>query len=86
MRKYPTDYRLWGVLSGCLFSLVVTGQLLTERVGHINRLVSDLLCDAVVCGVVGWVLHAILVVCGVRLNRPTDPGPMADYDDGPPCP
>jgi hypothetical protein len=86
MRQYPTDYRLWGILSGCLFSTVVTGQLLTEGVGHIDRFVSDLLCDGVICGVVGWVLHAILVVGGVRLNRPTDPGPMADYDDAPPRP
>ena len=30
--------------------------------------------------------HAIAVMCGVRLCRPTDPGPLADYDDAPPSP
>jgi hypothetical protein len=86
MRQYPTDYRLWGILSGCLFSTVVTDQILIEGVGDLNFFLRDTLCLAFARGVVGWALHAILVVCGVRLNRPIDPGPLADHDDGPPRP
>ena len=86
MRQYTTNYRLWGLVSGCLFAPIVIVWLLTEPVGRIDRFGSDLLTLAIACAVVGWVLHAVAVVCGVRLSGSADPTQAADYHDAPPTP
>ena len=86
MRQYPTDYRLWGLISGCLFVPIATVWLLYEPVGRVERFMSDLVTLAICSAVAGWVLHAIAIVCGVRLTGGTDPAQAADYDDAPPTP
>lgn len=86
MRRYPTDHRLWGLISGCLFAPVATVWLLTDGVGRIGWVLQDAMYLAIGCAVVGWVLHAIAVVCGVRLTGGADPAQTADYDDAQPPP
>lgn len=86
MRRYPTDYRLWGLIFGCLFSPAAAAWLLWEPLHNIDRLIADWICFAGACAVVAWVLHAIAVVCGVRLTGRADPAQAEDYDDARPPP
>jgi hypothetical protein len=83
MRQYPTDFRLWGLIFGCLFSPIAAISIFIEGVGRLDRFVEDMLILAVGCAVVAWILHAAAVICGVRLTRTVDPTPAADYDDAP---
>ena len=85
MRQYPTDHRLWGLISGCLFAPIVVVWLVNEPLSRVVRSAPDLVPLAIGCVVAGWVLHAIAVVCGVRLTGGADPA-QADYDDAPPPP
>jgi hypothetical protein len=41
---------------------------------------------AVPAVVIGWLAHAVGVMCGVRLSRQRDAQLAADYDDAPPAP
>ena len=82
MRAYPTDFRLWGLIFGCLFS-PLAGWMLLEPIGRVERVVEEVTILAVACGAVGWVLHAIAVVCGVRLTGSADPAQTADHDEPP---
>jgi hypothetical protein len=84
VRKYPTDYRLWGLIFGCLFAPLAAAWLVFEPINDFDRLIGDSMCFAGACVVVAWVLHAIAVVCGVRLTGSADPAQAVDYDDAPP--
>ena len=84
MRRYQTDYRLWGLISGCLFAPVVFVWLVFEGIKATLRLVFlDVLAVVIAFAVAGWVLQAVAVVCGVRLSGRTDPPDAPDYDDKP---
>jgi hypothetical protein len=78
MRQYATDYRLWGLISGCLFAPIAIAWHLTDDVDRLDRFRSDLMKLAIVCGVVGWAIHALAVVCGVRPSGSADVAQAAD--------
>jgi hypothetical protein len=86
MRPDPTDYKLWGLIFGGLFSPVTAVSIFTEGVGRLDRFVEDRWVLATVFVVVAWILHADAVVCGVRLSGNPAPEQAADYDDAPPSP
>jgi hypothetical protein len=86
MRHYATDFCLWGLISGCLFSPIAVVWMVSEGVGRIDRFIEDVAILGVACGAAGWLLHAVAVVCGVRLSGSADPAQAADYDDAPPSP
>ena len=85
MRQYPTDHRLWGLISAGLFAPIVSAWLISEKWPSSARqwemFFSDAVVLAIACAVVGWVLHGVAVVCGVRLSGPADPPEAVDYDD-----
>ena len=83
MRQYPTDYRLWGLISGGLFSPIVGVWLVSEGVGRLDRFILDLMYLAVACAAAGWIMHAVAVMCGVRLAGRPDVEQAANYDDAP---
>jgi hypothetical protein len=85
VRQYPTDYRLWGLISAGMSFQFVGIRLMTEGLtrGDLARLPTDVLFLAVGCAVVGWAVHAGAVMCGLCLGgRPNSPQ-AADYDDEP---
>ena len=86
MRKYRTDYLLWGLIAGLLFlglsTLIFTARDWTPEARV--RFPADALNLAFWSAVFGWVFHAVAVMCGVRLSRRDDPGVQADYDDNTP--
>ena len=84
MRDYPTDYRLWALISGCLFSPLAAISLVVDGVGRIDEFVPHLFGLGIGCGLIGWLLHAAAVMCGVRMTGSADPGQAKDYDDNPP--
>jgi hypothetical protein len=88
MRQYPTDYRLWGIIFGCLFFPIAALWLLFEpmKFNGANGLFQDSIYFTGGCAVASWTLHALLVVCGVRLSDRPIPPEAADYDDAPPAP
>ena len=86
MRKYPTDYRLWAVISGGLFLPAGVALVLAEGTGRPVRVLSGLAWLALACAVVGWIFHAVAVMAGVRLPNRADPTQATDYDDAPPPP
>ena len=86
MRQYPTDYRLWGLISGGLFSPIVGVWLVFESVGRFDRFILDRMYLAVACAAAGWIMHAVAVMCGVRLAGRPDVEQAADYDDAPKSP
>ena len=46
-----------------------------------SQMISDGLVLAVTAGVLGWLIHAVAVMCGVRLTRQSDDSQMADYTE-----
>lgn len=85
MRKYANDNRLWAVISGGLFFPIAGVWLVQEWPSGraIQRFAEDGIIYAICCIVVGWVLHAVAVMCGVRLSRNAAEAEAADYDDSP---
>jgi hypothetical protein len=87
MKKYRTDYPLWGLVAGGLF--LALGTILAVDTDGTpearDQLPADAVNLAVWSAVFGWVLHAVAVVCGVRVSQPGDRQPLADYDDAPPA-
>ncbi|MBO0698576.1 MAG: hypothetical protein J2P46_09285 [Zavarzinella sp.] len=98
MRKYRTDYRMWGAFLGALFLppwLFVVGACAVEYVWPPDGIVAHDAVDllrlvgkatviiAVGAAPVGWLVQALAVMRGDRL-LPPPPGPEAiDYDDAP---
>jgi len=87
MREYPTDYWLWGLISGGMFAFILGVWIFAENLlrDSFDRIVSDSLMLAGACGVVGWIIHALAVMCGVRLSKRPDPEQASDYRDDPPA-
>jgi hypothetical protein len=86
VRRYSTDYRLWGLIFGCLFvpNMVVWLMLEPVKIKNVDGILADSICFGCGCAIVAWVLHACLVLCGVRLTGSADPSQAADYDDAQP--
>jgi hypothetical protein len=88
MKKYRTDYPLWGLVAGSLFLALAAITLLAKEDWTPEaraKVPVNLLNLAFWCAVFGWVFHAVAVVCGVHISRPGDQQPLADYDDQPPA-
>jgi hypothetical protein len=92
VRKYRTDYRLWGLISGALFvppwAFLAAVELADRRVHLRTDLAGQYagvtLFLAAAAASVGWLAQAIDVMQG---GRPPErrPDPQAsDYDDAPP--
>jgi hypothetical protein len=85
MRKYPTDYWLWGFVSGGMFVFILGGWIFTENLlrDRFDRIMSETLILAGACAIIGWIIHALAVMCGVRLSNRPDPEQASDYCDDP---
>lgn len=69
MKRYPTDYLLWTFISVTLWvTIVVVNLVLVQRIGRIDRFLYDIAFEALVCAVVGWIVQALAVICGIRLS------------------
>ena len=85
MKKYQDDHALWFLIAGVLFFSCAGTWAIGENLSRdtLGRIGIDALYLAIACLVFGWVGHAILVLCGVRLTgRPQDVQAV-DYDDLP---
>jgi hypothetical protein len=83
MRDYQIDYRMWGFVSGVMFFGIEIVWLATEGFDGF-RFLKDSFILAGGCGLLGWIVQAVTVVCGVRLKGPPRPDQAVDYDDAPP--
>jgi hypothetical protein len=83
MRKYPTDYWLWGLVSGGMFALILGVWIFAENLlrDRLDRIMSETLILAGACAIIGWIVHALAVICGVRLSGRPDPEQASDYRD-----
>jgi hypothetical protein len=86
MRQYATDYRIWAIVTGLVFIIILMVYLLTENIPlkqNSSRVVMDLMLLAAVSGIIGWVVQASAVVLGFRIVVRPDRQQEADYDDWP---
>ena len=82
MRKHSTDFRLWGLISGStLLSIAVAWAILE---GFRSVTFVDAALVVIACSLLGWVFHAIAVLCGMRLSDSIKSSEALDYDDDPP--
>jgi hypothetical protein len=82
-RPHKPDPLLWFVVSGCMFLTVAGVWVVTEGVrGALQRVEHAGLPLAVGCAMAGWLVHAVLVMAGVRLSGRPAPAEAVDYDDG----
>jgi hypothetical protein len=54
--------------------------------GLVVGIVVQSLILAVPASVAGWLIHAVAVLCGVRLSHPPPADQADNYDDAPPSP
>ena len=66
MWQYPPDYRLWGLVSGCLFVPALAAWLAWGPFGGPRESVEEVAVLGLACAAVGWSLQSVAVVCGVR--------------------
>lgn len=89
MKKYSTDFRLWGLIFGGFFVALVGGILIVDGLPSVGmplaRFLVDVCSASVACAVIAWVIQAIAVVCGLRLTLRTLDQQLLDYDDTPNC-
>ena len=79
MTKYQTDPRLWGLASVGLFLSVAAIWAIFE--GFRSITFPDLVAMVATCTVVGWVIHAFFVMCGISLSDSTQCSESSDYDE-----
>jgi len=87
-RQDPNNYRLWGLIAGGLFAvLMALNLLLAKGIPTQPHELTDFLqvafAEAVVCGVIGWVFQALAVVFGLRPPNPFLDEQAQDFDDVP---
>lgn len=82
MRKYRTDDRLWGLISGSILLTIAVAWANLEGFRTVTFL--DLAAVLIACALLGWVFQALAVMCGVRLSGSIESLEALDYyDDSP---
>ena len=67
MRKYENDYLLWAAISTPLFCAALAYENFGPGGGGRRNWTDGIGFWVIAAGVVGWALHGVAVVCGLRL-------------------